>query len=196
METTTTTNGKLRKSLAEQIDRLDSILDGLADALNESVAAAVKDVVGVAVREAVQAVLAELLANPVVLQMLHGPAAEPAPPAGEGPRGPGLGGRLAGGAQAARAGCAGLWARARRGWGALVPRLGLLRQHRRQLLVAAAAGVATGFLAYVAGPAIAAGLSAVAGFTAALALRAGRWLHWGLAAVGLGRLAGPAAEAA
>jgi hypothetical protein len=191
METTTTTNGKLRKSLAEQIDRLDSILDGLADALNESVAAAVKDVVGVAVREAVQAVLAELLANPVVLQMLHGPAAEPAPPAESGPRGPGLGGRLVTGA---RAGCSGLWAR--RGWGAVLPRLGLLRQHRRQLLVAAGVGVTAGFLAYVAGPAIAAGLSAVAGFTAALALRAGRWLQGALTAVGLGRLAGPAAGAA
>jgi hypothetical protein len=33
--TTTTTNGRTRKSLAEQIDRLDAILDGLADALND-----------------------------------------------------------------------------------------------------------------------------------------------------------------
>ena len=35
MMSTTTTNGRVRKSLAEQIDRLDSILDGLADNLND-----------------------------------------------------------------------------------------------------------------------------------------------------------------
>jgi hypothetical protein len=64
--TTTTTNadGRARKSLAEQIDRLDAILDGLSDALNESVAAAVSQAVGRAVKEAVQAVLAEVLTNP------------------------------------------------------------------------------------------------------------------------------------
>jgi hypothetical protein len=53
--TTTTTNadGRTRKSLAEQIDRLDAILDGLGDALSESVAAAVSEAVGRAVKEAV-----------------------------------------------------------------------------------------------------------------------------------------------
>ena len=40
---TTTTNGRAeRKSLAGQLDRLDRILDGLADGLNEAVATAVK----------------------------------------------------------------------------------------------------------------------------------------------------------
>jgi hypothetical protein len=39
---TTVVNGKAeRKSLAQQIDRLDLILDGLADGLNEAVADAV-----------------------------------------------------------------------------------------------------------------------------------------------------------
>ena len=33
--TTTTTNGDARKTLASQLDRLDSILDGLSDALND-----------------------------------------------------------------------------------------------------------------------------------------------------------------
>ena len=50
-----TTNGRVRKSLAEQIDRLDRTLDGLSEGLNEAVATAV--------REAVQGVLAELLAD-------------------------------------------------------------------------------------------------------------------------------------
>ena len=34
-------NGRARPSLGDQLDRLDGILNGLADALNESVAAAV-----------------------------------------------------------------------------------------------------------------------------------------------------------
>ena len=34
----TDTNGRSRKSLAEQIDRLDHILDGLGEGLNEAVA--------------------------------------------------------------------------------------------------------------------------------------------------------------
>jgi hypothetical protein len=50
---TTNPNGRTRKSLAEQIDRLDAILDGLGDALSESVAAAVSEAVGRAVKEAV-----------------------------------------------------------------------------------------------------------------------------------------------
>ena len=64
--TTTNTDGRTRKSLAEQIDRLDAILDGLGDALNEAVAAAVSEAAGRAVREAVQGVLAEVLTNPAL----------------------------------------------------------------------------------------------------------------------------------
>src|SRR3954466_3202108 len=95
-------SGRARKSLEHQLDRFDSILAGLANALNESVADAVKDAVGQAVREAVQAVVAELVANPRVAQALaaaHGftsPAPTPVvsgqPPA---PRGPTLRERLA-----------------------------------------------------------------------------------------------------
>jgi hypothetical protein len=43
-------NGRLpRKTLSAQLDRLDDILDGLADSLNGAVAQAVKDAVGLAV---------------------------------------------------------------------------------------------------------------------------------------------------
>jgi hypothetical protein len=56
----TQTNGRARKSLSDQIDRLDTILDGLADALNQAVAEAVQQTVAVAVRAAV----AEVLAHP------------------------------------------------------------------------------------------------------------------------------------
>jgi hypothetical protein len=65
--TTTNPNGPTRKSLAEQIDRLDAILDGLAENLNEAVvdavAGAVKEAVTVAVQEAVHAAVLEVLTN-------------------------------------------------------------------------------------------------------------------------------------
>src|ERR1700682_5962401 len=69
MNGTMDTNCKARKSLAMQIDRLDAMLDGLAENLNDAVASAVKEAVAVAVREAVQAVLKEVIAKqPVLVQ--------------------------------------------------------------------------------------------------------------------------------
>jgi hypothetical protein len=78
MTAKTNTNGQIRKTLADQIDRLDSMLDGLAEGLNDAVAAAVKDAVGPAVQQAVQAVLREALANPELLARL-GAVVAPAP---------------------------------------------------------------------------------------------------------------------
>src|SRR5579883_2650683 len=75
--TNTASNGRRRPSLTEQIDRLDTTLDGLADGLNEAVADAVKSAVGAAVREAVQATLIEVLTNPDVLARLRAAAAPP-----------------------------------------------------------------------------------------------------------------------
>jgi hypothetical protein len=85
MTSTISGNGTQRKSLASQIDRLDQILDGLADALNESVAEAVREVVGLAVREAVQGTVREVLSSPELLRAAlhkHSPAVPTqAPPA-------------------------------------------------------------------------------------------------------------------
>src|SRR5262245_66223003 len=80
---TTTTNGRTRKSLAEQIDRLDAILDGLADALNEAVADAVRDAVTAAVQEAVHAAVVEVLTNAELrkrLGVVPTPVTQPAVP--------------------------------------------------------------------------------------------------------------------
>jgi hypothetical protein len=68
-----------RKTLATQLDRLDVILDGLADALNESVAFAVRDVVGQVVKEAVETTIREVLGNQDLLQAslaMHAPPAQ------------------------------------------------------------------------------------------------------------------------
>src|SRR5271166_4853503 len=61
---------KVRKNLADQIDRLDNTLDGLADNLNQAVASAVK--------EAVQNVLVEVLTNPELTSLIRS-AASPSP---------------------------------------------------------------------------------------------------------------------
>jgi len=61
MTTPTSMNGRMKKTLAFQLDRLDTILDGLADALNGAVADAVKKTVGVAAKEAVKVALDEAL---------------------------------------------------------------------------------------------------------------------------------------
>lgn len=57
------TNGRQRKSLADQIDRLDRVLDGLAENLNEAIATAVQ--------EALRGVLTDLLAQPEIRQALE-----------------------------------------------------------------------------------------------------------------------------
>ena len=63
----TVTNGQIRKSLAEQIDRLDAILDTLAEGLNGAVAG----VVSQAVTGAVEAAVVEVLTNPTLQQRLR-----------------------------------------------------------------------------------------------------------------------------
>lgn len=57
-------NGRAKKTLAFQLDRLDTILDGLADALNGAVSDAVRETVGVAAKEAVRVALDEALSQP------------------------------------------------------------------------------------------------------------------------------------
>jgi hypothetical protein len=71
MSNVMTVNGRARKSLADQIDRLDRVLDGLAEGLNEAAAAEVRKAVGRAVREAVQAAVREVLTNPDLAERLR-----------------------------------------------------------------------------------------------------------------------------
>jgi hypothetical protein len=75
-------NGKARKSLADQIDRLDGILDGLDSALS----GAVRD----AVEQAVQSVMTELLTN----RQLHEHLRHAAQPVDRGEQTNGKGGML------------------------------------------------------------------------------------------------------
>jgi hypothetical protein len=180
-------NGRARKSLEHQLDRFDSILDGLAVALNESVADAVRDAVGQAVREAVQAVVAELVANPDVAKALataHGltapPAPPPAPPAV--PRGPSWRERLAARWHRLRSGVAAVTDRVvttvsdrlRTTWTVLTAAVHLARADRRGVTLAALVGVVVGAGCHLCGPAVAA---TVSGITSAVLALVGRLLR-------------------
>jgi hypothetical protein len=182
----TTTNGQQRKSLASQIDRLDSILDGLGEGLNEAVATAVQEAVGIAVREALKAVLTEVLSNPVFLARIRSAVT---PPARE--KKPGLSARVA--AAAARLApvvreglarlkgglgkCAEFAAeRLKRGKASaagFVERFQALRRFKRPLLVALGVGTVAGAGAYFAGPYVAAAAGWLGGFVTTLAVQAG-----------------------
>jgi hypothetical protein len=74
-------NGRLqRQTLSSQIDRLDSMLDGLAENLNDAVAGAVKDTVAQVVREAVEVAVKEVLSSPDLLRAALAKHMPPAPP--------------------------------------------------------------------------------------------------------------------
>jgi hypothetical protein len=172
--------GRVRKSLEGQLDRFDSILDGLAGALNESVADAVRDAVGQAVREAVQAVAAELVANPDVAKVLaaaHGltaPAAPPPEPAV--PRGPGWRDRTRARWHRLRSDVAAVKERVvttvsdrlRTTWMVLTAAVRLARADRRGVTLAALVGVLVAVGCHLCGPPVAATLSGITSAVLAL----------------------------
>src|SRR5262245_2799952 len=75
MTTTTNTASSPRKTLATQLDRLDSILDSLSDGLSEAVATAVQQAVTAAVQQAV----VEVMTNAELQRLLHPPTPPPPP---------------------------------------------------------------------------------------------------------------------
>lgn len=72
----TSNNRPQRKQLSEQIDRLDTILDGLSEGLNNSVADAAREGMRLALKDA----LVEIMTDPSLRAKLHqATAPEPAP---------------------------------------------------------------------------------------------------------------------
>jgi hypothetical protein len=178
-------NNRPRKTLASQLDRLDSVLDGLAENLNQAVADAVQG--------AVHKALVELMTNPELIALVGGAAGRAAPtPALTPPEAlpvqpddrPTLGQRLGqardwAGAQVRGAGAAcGRGVRAGlENLSGLKPRLLALWRLRKPLLVALAVGTAAGVAAFAAGPWVAGLLTGLAGSAAALAVQTRLWLQ-------------------
>lgn len=172
-------NGQVRKTLSEQLDRLERILSGLSETLQGSITSAVKE----ATAEAVQATLTEILTSPELMGLIGAsrapdPTVETAPPAPD-DNGPGIRDRVGSAlnwagqkVRSAREACArklscvlGLW--------------GL----RRQLAVSLGVGAAAGLAAYAAGPLAASVLTAAVSFTSSFASRARLWLRRALTRV-------------
>jgi hypothetical protein len=205
MTTTMTSNGRSpRKTLASQIDRLDTMLEGLSENLNEAVADVVRTAVVIAVREAVQGALAEVLSNPAILARLRD-ALPPMPtiptPVARPGDGPTLKARLSqvwswlgaqvraltgtcqGALNGFAAGAAHARDRLQKAGQVVWLRLRLLRHFRGQLLLALGVGVAAGVAAFLAAPWLAALLSGLGGFMTAVVVQGGVLLLR-LAAVG------------
>jgi hypothetical protein len=193
--TTLKDNGRLpRKTLASQLDRLDQILDGLAESLNDAVAQAVKDAVGLAIR----GVLTEVLANPELLAKLRPEPATPAVPPPSPIKGPGWLSWLAGVGKGAcvkvcnltRQACGKVVRLAHRAWqpvsacltkvsnrvktlargfwALLCGAAGVAWQARQPLLIALCVGTALGLGCYLAGPVVSSAVSGFAGFVSSL----------------------------
>ena len=177
-------NGKApRKTLADQLDRLDAIIDALAAGLNETVADVVRQAVTAAVQQALEGLAQAALSNPDLLRRLTEqfapPAAAqegPAPAATELAR-PGWPGRVRGwlSSRLSRAcgACAAAWRRAGGGLSRVRRWLGTVRRFRVELLTAVGVGTAAGLAAYFAGPWVSAALGWLGGFALALGVQAG-----------------------
>jgi hypothetical protein len=74
MALTATLNGRKepRRSLSQELDRLDKMLDGLAEAIPDAVADSVKEALTTAMAEAFRATLMEVVANPDIIARLRG----------------------------------------------------------------------------------------------------------------------------
>jgi hypothetical protein len=188
------TNGNFqRKTLAHQLDRLDSILDGLDNALQGAITDAVKTAVSTAVGETVRATLLEIATNPDILALLRSgimpavvpPAAPTAPATGTEQPGPI---RRAGRALAS-AWAWGLKRMADAGRAIAAPvrnaytgaittyrQINAIWQLRRPIIVSLAVGVTVGIVVgYVAAPWLSGVISGIGAMSATLSAQLAIW---------------------
>lgn len=188
--TTATANGKpQRKQLSDQLDRLDSIIDALAEGLPGAVADACRE----GARQAVKDAIIEIVSNPE-LRALIAPAQSiavpvvPAPaPAPESSK-PGLWTRLKAKLAAAREAITGAAAKAKEAVTtrckvasetveAVSKSAGEALNWKRVLWLSLCTGLAVGLICLIMPQAFAATVSAVSVTATSVAFQTGRWLH-------------------
>ena len=189
MSATDTMNGKpQRKQLADQLDRLDGIIDALAAGLNQAVADAAREGTRLAVKDAI----VEIMTNPELRAMLAPARPEPtpapvAPPPVAAPKQPGPWARLKTKVAAARDALTGAATKTKeavtsrcRAASDAVAAAGTVAGEalplRRMLCVGLGAGLAVGLVCLLVPHAAAAAVSAVSVTTTTVAVQTGTWL--------------------
>jgi hypothetical protein len=185
MSTATVTNGKPRKQLSDQLDRLDEQLDkqdAIIDALSEGLNGAVADAAREGVKEAVKAAVIEMLTDPELRTALHkatAPAAADKPTFWQRAKA-----RIAQGAARVKetaaavvAGVAGQVKAVRAAVTGTAGRVGFAWQMRKVLLVGLGIGLTVAAVSYVSTHGIAAALSGAGATATAVAVQSGLWVR-------------------
>ena len=188
MSATATMNGKpQRKQLADQLDRLDGIIDALAEGLNQAVADACREGTKQAVRDAI----IEIVSNPELRAMLApqavttAPAPIPAIPPE--PKKPGLWSRLKAKVAAARTAVVAFAVKAKAAVAAKVATVtatvvaagtaaGEALPVRQALGVALGVGLLVGLVCYQLPESASAAVAGVGAACSAVAVQVGNWL--------------------
>jgi hypothetical protein len=186
--TATMTNGKSRKQLSDEIDRLDGVIDVLAeglpgavtDACREGARAAVKDaILEIVTNPELRALLAPAQPAPATVVAAPELAPEPEPPT------PGPWARIKAGLAAARDAVAARCKAARDAIAAAGTAAGEAIPARRILLVGLGVGAVAGVACLVMPQTLAAVVTAVTTAATAVAVQAGTWLKRAARRVGL-----------
>jgi hypothetical protein len=176
----TMTNGRpQRKQLSDQLDRLDSIIDGLCDGLPLAVAEAAKE----GTRQAVKDAILEIMTNPELRGMIQTLAPAQAslptatPPVETSLPAPSLWSRIKARVAAARAAIVERYCATKEVITTTTRTLSALMPLRRIVLVAVGVGVVAAVLGYAAPAGVAAVIAGIGGMVSALVAQVGSWFR-------------------
>ena len=184
--TATATNGRPRRQLADQLDRLDGIIDALAEGLNGAVADAAREGTRLAVKDAIL----EILTNPDLRALIATAApadkrsAQPVTPPGP----PALGwwGRAKAKAAAVTRATRRRWRSAAAAVAGTARLLSTVMPLKRVLLTGAVIGAAVGVACYLAPHGVASAVSGVGAAVTAVAAQVGGWFRRATRVLGVG----------
>ena len=167
-----------RKQLSEELDRLDSIIDGLCDGLPLAIANAARE----GTRSAVKDAILEVLTNPELRNMIQSlapasTAAPVTPPTASEPRMPSLWSRIKAKVAAARTAVVERYRAAKEAVTATTRTLSTLMPLRRIVLVAFGVGTVVTLLGFVAPAGVAAILAGIGGVVTAAVAQVGSWFR-------------------